>query len=151
VRRGGLILLLLAGFLGFYFTGHLDRPLYSVGLNFHECGRNGLGATFCGKELDEYRERINGVKERLATTKANLEATEQKAREESTTREREAGERRTTEHREQEHTLEAKLSRERAIVAAEPNGSAASDLAAAEYEAARAELQQLRVSTEGGG
>jgi len=33
-----------------YFTGRLDYALYPVGLNFHACGRNGFGATFCGSE-----------------------------------------------------------------------------------------------------
>ncbi len=44
-------------------AGTFDRLLYPVGLNLHECARNGFGATFCGKELDEYRERISRAKQ----------------------------------------------------------------------------------------
>lgn len=55
MRRGALIPLgiIIAVVIGLYFSGHLDRPLYSIGLNYHACGRNGLGVTFCGQELEE--------------------------------------------------------------------------------------------------
>lgn len=43
-----------------YFTGHLDHLLYPVGLNFNKCGKNGFGSVYCGKELTEYEERIEG-------------------------------------------------------------------------------------------
>jgi hypothetical protein len=66
MRRGTVFFVLAAlALASFYFTGHLDRLLYPVGLNFKECGRNGLGATFCGTELDEYRARIQGVQTKL--------------------------------------------------------------------------------------
>jgi hypothetical protein len=38
-------------------AGTFDHALVNVGLNAKECARNGFGATFCGKELTEYRER----------------------------------------------------------------------------------------------
>ena len=47
----------------FYFHGTFDRVLQNVGLNYNECGRNGFGATFCGDELTEYRERVQRITE----------------------------------------------------------------------------------------
>lgn len=38
--------------------GTFDRPLSSIGLNSHECGRNAFGATFCGDELKRYRQQV---------------------------------------------------------------------------------------------
>jgi len=63
--RSILIVVAVVALIGFYLHGTFDRVLYGVGLNFNECARNGFGATFCGKELDEYRERVQGVQERL--------------------------------------------------------------------------------------
>ena len=60
-KRDGILIgafLAVCLLLGLYLNGNLDRTLYPVGLNFHECARNGFGATFCGSELDEYRARI---------------------------------------------------------------------------------------------
>ena len=54
-----LIITLFAG----WRAGTFDQVLYKVGLNAKECARNGLGATFCGQELTEYRERITKAKE----------------------------------------------------------------------------------------
>lgn len=45
-----------------YAFGTFDRPLSRVGLNVHECARNGLDQTFCGKELTEARERAAAIK-----------------------------------------------------------------------------------------
>ncbi len=54
-----LIAMLGVILVALYVHGSFDRPLSNVGLNWHECARNGLGATFCGEELTEYRERIH--------------------------------------------------------------------------------------------
>jgi hypothetical protein len=72
--------------VGLYFRGNLDRPLYGIGLNYHECARNGLGATFCGDELTQRR-----TEQQQAERKSNEE--QAKLKEESETRERESNER----------------------------------------------------------
>jgi hypothetical protein len=61
----------------FWYQGTFDHALVNVGLNSKECGRNGFGATLCGKELDEYRSRL-GTVEREATRAS--EAAEEEAR-----------------------------------------------------------------------
>jgi uncharacterized membrane protein YhiD involved in acid resistance len=135
--------------LGLYFNGNLDRTLYPVGLNFHECARNGFGATFCGKELDEYRARIERVKETVTHTKENLETSEreagQKAKEAAHESEQqqqlEAAARRNKEMRQ----LVAKMTEERHIYESEPETSVAGATAKGTYEADRAQLQQLQV------
>jgi uncharacterized membrane protein YhiD involved in acid resistance len=140
-----LVALGVAALVGFYVHGSFDRLLSGIGLNFHECARNGFGATFCGNELDRYRERIGRAKEATERVKANLEESERKSREEAAARERsadtEARERRT----QQINSLREKMAREKRIVESEPEGSVASDLARGEYEGARAELQQLLI------
>lgn len=50
-----------------YATGRLDHALYPVGLNLHECARNGYGAVFCGDELTHYRETVSEPAERAAS------------------------------------------------------------------------------------
>lgn len=55
-----------------YFTGRLDYALYPVGLNFHACGRNGFGATFCGSDLTAYKNRIRGVQQQIQTTEQSI-------------------------------------------------------------------------------
>jgi len=135
--------------LGLYFNGNLDRTLYPVGLNFHECARNGLGATFCGTELDEYRAKIERVKESVTHTKENLETSEREAgakakeaaRESEQQQNLEAAERRNKEMRQ----LIAKMTEERHIYESEPESSIAGATAKGTYEADRAQLQQLQV------
>lgn len=51
--------------LALYLLGRLDYALYPVGLNFHDCARNGLGATFCGSDLTQYEQRWQGVQEQI--------------------------------------------------------------------------------------
>jgi hypothetical protein len=63
VLVGFLIGGVLALVIGLYLHGTFDRALYGAGLNHHECARNGFGATFCGRELDEYRERTRPLTE----------------------------------------------------------------------------------------
>lgn len=58
LRNIGGVVLVILGIL--YFTGHLDHLLYPVGLNYNKCGKNGFGSVYCGKELTEYEERIEG-------------------------------------------------------------------------------------------
>lgn len=79
MRKWGVALagLAVAALVALYVHGNLDRPLYSVGLNFHECARNGLGATFCGSELDAYRARVQRVQESVARIKREGEETQQ--------------------------------------------------------------------------
>jgi hypothetical protein len=131
--------------LGLYFHGNLDRTLYPVGLNFHECARNGFGATFCGNELDEYRAKVEQVKETTEHAKVSLEETERKSRQESSEREQqqqlEAAERRNKEMRQ----LIAKMNEEKRIYESEPESSVAGATAKGTYEADRAQLQQLQV------
>jgi hypothetical protein len=92
--RRGMLFLLLVAFAGFYFTGHLDRLLYPVGLNFHECKRNGLGATFCGTELDEYREKVAQPIQRTSENLKRLQQEgEERAERAKAAREAEAGQR----------------------------------------------------------
>jgi len=140
----------------FYGFGAFDRPLSSIGLNVNECARNGFGQTFCGKELDEYRQRVEAAKLKITQAKESIEADQRKSSEQAREREAEvrkqAGEReaevQANEHRrrnERAEELTAKLRQERAIEEREPEGSAAYDLAHAEYEATRAEAQQLIV------
>ena len=65
-RRVAILLVLALILLGAaYVHGSFDRPLSSIGLNFHRCARNGVGETFCGSELERYEERWRGVQERL--------------------------------------------------------------------------------------
>jgi hypothetical protein len=74
LKRGAFVVLVLLAIGGFYANGNFDRILYNVGLNFHECARNGFGATFCGKELDQYRERISRVKQEGQEARAKIES-----------------------------------------------------------------------------
>jgi hypothetical protein len=39
-------------------TGAFDHALVNVGLNRHDCFRNGFGATFCGDEVAEFRRKL---------------------------------------------------------------------------------------------
>lgn len=80
-----------------YAFGTFDRPLSSIGLNMHECARNGLGQTFCGKELTEARERQR---------EATRESEESTAKIEQESKEAEAKAKRESE------ALEAKASKE---------------------------------------
>jgi Skp family chaperone for outer membrane proteins len=67
----------------FYALGAFDKPLSSIGLNVHECARNGLGQTFCGKELTEQRERVNSIKQSTEESQKKLEESEAKSKEEA--------------------------------------------------------------------
>jgi hypothetical protein len=75
IRRlvGALVGLLIV----LYLTGRLDHALYPIGLNLHECGRNGYGAVYCGDELDHYRanveEPINEAQNELRESFRELE------------------------------------------------------------------------------
>jgi hypothetical protein len=51
-----IVLFLLAGYG--YTHGVFDNFLWRVGLNYQPCATNGFGATFCGKDLDDYKQRI---------------------------------------------------------------------------------------------
>lgn len=64
---------------GLYLHGSLDRPLSNVGLNYKECARNGLGATFCGGELEAYRARMQKVQASLDQIKARVRQSEANA------------------------------------------------------------------------
>lgn len=133
--------LVIAVLIGLYVSGHFDRPLYSIGLNITECARNGLGATFCGKELDEYRARTEQVKESIAHTQESAEASERTTEEHLKAAE-------TARSDEEMRSLAAKLEREERIMKAEPETSVAYNLAKGEYEFNRARLQQLAADNE---
>jgi hypothetical protein len=64
-----------------WFAGTFDHLLVNVGLNAKECGRNGLGATLCGHELDEYRARVRVPSEQVRRSEAATLAREVAARE----------------------------------------------------------------------
>src|ERR1039458_10445870 len=83
MKRKVLIVLAVLALIGLYARGTFDHLLYNVGLNAHECARNGFGATFCGHELDEYRAKIERVKQ-------EGEAAQAKIKEEIARRENEA-------------------------------------------------------------
>ncbi len=53
----GVIVVLL------YLSGRLDRELYKVGLNYHQCGQNGFGAVFCGDDLTAYNDHLQAVQQ----------------------------------------------------------------------------------------
>jgi hypothetical protein len=94
--RRALIVLVVLALGGLYFSGRLDHLLYNVGLNYHECARNGLGATFCGHELTEVRARFSRIK------------SEEAAREAERTKEREAQEARTAKEQEAQREISHK-------------------------------------------
>ncbi len=134
VPLGGAIVVAIAVL---FLHGNLDRTLYPVGLNYHECARNGLGATFCGKELDEYRARVEAIKVKGQEAQTSLEESEKRSEERAET------EKTDREYRERQD-LEGKLAREKRLTETEPSGSFGYDLAVSEYEATRAEINQLR-------
>jgi hypothetical protein len=43
---------------GIWTNGTFDYALVNLHLNFNECARNGFGATFCGPDLEEYKDKI---------------------------------------------------------------------------------------------
>jgi hypothetical protein len=78
-----LVTSILVVLLYFYGFGAFDKQLAGIGLNTHECARNGLGQTFCGKELTEARERQQRFKESSEKEETELKESEAKAKEES--------------------------------------------------------------------
>ncbi len=52
-----------------YFYGTFDHLLYHVGLQAHDCIKNGFGTVYCGQEATEYKEHIQAVKENLERIK----------------------------------------------------------------------------------
>lgn len=93
-RRLAIVVAVIA-VIGLWQAGAFDHALVNVGLNAKECARNGFGATFCGQELTEYRERLNLVK-------SESEATEHKANEELEAAKRKSDEELATLQRQQE-------------------------------------------------
>jgi len=85
VGQGLVVLIVCLLTVGAYLwvSGSLDKPLYSVGLNFHECARNGLGQTFCGHELTDERERLRGIHEKLEEAEHKSEEAQTKIKRES--------------------------------------------------------------------
>lgn len=63
-RRIGVTVLVVV-LLVLWRLGTFDHLLVDVGLNAKECAHNGFGATYCGKELDEYRERLRSTETAL--------------------------------------------------------------------------------------
>lgn len=133
-----LIVLAVLAVGGLYLHGTFDRALSGVGLNYHECARNGLGATFCGEELTNYRERI-------AQSKRESEAVATHLHEQAVAGEQQAKLDRLASVDREMRALDSKLEQEKKIIEREPEGSYASDLARDEYEGDRAQLQQLGV------
>jgi hypothetical protein len=79
VKRRIVICLAVFAIVGLYVSGRLDHLLYNAGLNYHECARNGLGATFCGSELTEYRARITHVSEEDAKAETAIKEDQAKS------------------------------------------------------------------------
>jgi hypothetical protein len=57
-QRRVLIVILVVALFAAWRAGTFDHALVNVGLNAHDCARNGFGATYCGKELDKYRQNV---------------------------------------------------------------------------------------------
>jgi hypothetical protein len=127
----GLVVALL---LGLYFNGNLDRTLYPVGLNFHECARNGFGATFCGSELDQYRAKVQRVKEAGEEAQRKISAIQAEGKQRQESLEQREAEEKAARHRKLEEQV---TPQKKAEAEASPNGSAAR----IEYESARQQLQ----------
>jgi hypothetical protein len=102
----------------FYAFGAFDKQLAGVGLNVHECARNGLGQTFCGKELTEQRERqreiTKSTEEAQTKAKEEQQQTEAKAKEEQQrleTKSKEEQQRIEEQSREQQRRSEEEIRR----------------------------------------
>jgi hypothetical protein len=54
------VIAILAILVIVWFTGSLDRPLSSVGLNKNPCVQNAFGATFCGDDAERLCEQFGG-------------------------------------------------------------------------------------------
>jgi hypothetical protein len=54
--------------------GTFDHALANWGLNAKPCARNGLGATFCGKELEERQQQQRTLESERQHREARLEA-----------------------------------------------------------------------------
>lgn len=65
VRLGIVALLVIIGIA--WHAGTFDHLLYNVGLNAKPCARNGFGAVFCGKELEERRQQAEEIREHVTT------------------------------------------------------------------------------------
>jgi hypothetical protein len=66
--RKPILIAVVAVVAALYFSGRLDYALYNVGLNYHACARNGLGATFCGGDLTAYEARFQGIQRQEQST-----------------------------------------------------------------------------------
>jgi hypothetical protein len=56
LSAGTIVLLVLLAVV--WSRGTFDRALYPLHLNAKACAQNAFGATFCGKDLDEYRRTV---------------------------------------------------------------------------------------------
>ncbi len=72
-KRIVVVAILVIAVVALWGRGTFDHALVNVGLNAKSCARNGFGATFCGQELDEYRERIGRVKREGEAAKQKIE------------------------------------------------------------------------------
>jgi hypothetical protein len=57
-KRTLVIVAIVAVVLFAWTRGTFDNFLWRVHLNYTTCGTNGFGATFCGKDLDRYQQRL---------------------------------------------------------------------------------------------
>lgn len=73
----------LAVMVGLWGIGTFDKALADYGLNAHDCGRNGLGVTFCGDELKQYEENLKKLDAEMEQSAAEAKAELQKASEEA--------------------------------------------------------------------
>lgn len=57
-RRGWVIAVVIILAIVGWRAGTFDKALVNVGLNAKPCATNGFGATFCGDDLDAYRDQV---------------------------------------------------------------------------------------------
>jgi hypothetical protein len=60
-RKNGRVLIaiaVVAVVIVAWTHGTFDNFLWRVHLNYTTCGMNGFGATFCGKDYDQYNQRL---------------------------------------------------------------------------------------------
>ena len=61
-KKHSLVMLAVVLFVLFAWSrGTFDNFLWRVHLNYTTCGTNGFGATFCGKDLERYQQRLRNA------------------------------------------------------------------------------------------
>ena len=122
----------------FYAFGTFDKPLSSIGLNVHECARNGLGQTFCGQlNLTNTGRKLNGSNRNLSRLRKRPNENRRKPN-------RKRAKKKRRRRRTNAANLNPRWPLRRQSFRENPKAHAA-DLARDEYESDRAQLQQLGI------